>query len=245
MQGIKILWCSEGREVKTASNMKIKEIKQKIAEENIKETIEHFLLTLKAVPSTQAWTNFYYGSEEAPLTRLNNLRHYFYLIARQQPKTMLLGETPSYYGYNSGIPFTNRSSLLQHPFFKESQCQALDLLPLQTKRKSTSQVWMLLEELEFYPLLWNIFPFHAHQAGAPFTNRTPKKKELLLGLPYTKELIKIFAIKKVICLGRKAESMAERLSLPYKYVRHPANGGATLFKEQLRALFLSPHQLDS
>lgn len=114
------------------------EINDEIIEEHIRKVIERFLLTLTTIPSAQEWANFYYGKEEAPLIRLNNLRHYFYLMA----------------------------------------C-----------------------------------------------------RELLLGLPYAKALVKIFAIKSIICLGRKAENMAERLGLPYSYVRHPANGGGRLFLE--------------
>lgn len=81
-------------------------------------------------------------------------------------------------------------------------------------------------------LLWNIFPFHPHKAS-PFSNRTPTDEEITIGLSYTKELLTLCRPDITIAaIGRKSEQMLSGASLSAITMRHPANGGAGLFRQQ-------------
>jgi hypothetical protein len=71
-------------------------------------------------------------------------------------------------------------------------------------------------------LLWNVVPTHPGTATA---NRAPTHREIEAGLPFARELARG---RRVIAVGRIAEAA---LSAPY--VRHPAHGGATRFRETL------------
>lgn len=81
-------------------------------------------------------------------------------------------------------------------------------------------------------ILWNIFPFHPHK-DSPFSNRTPTDAELAAGLTYTQELLALCRPDILIgAIGRKSALMLEEKGLAAAVMRHPANGGAGLFRQQ-------------
>lgn len=82
-------------------------------------------------------------------------------------------------------------------------------------------------------LLWNIFPFHPHQKGRMLTNRTPTEKELSDGLAYTRELLRMTGPLLLFAVGRKSEATLREAGYHPVVLRHPANGGANLFREGL------------
>lgn len=82
-------------------------------------------------------------------------------------------------------------------------------------------------------LLWNIFPFHPHQKGRMLTNRTPTEKELSDGLAYTRELLHMTGQLLLFAVGRKSEATLREAGYHPIGLRHPANGGANLFREGL------------
>ena len=73
-------------------------------------------------------------------------------------------------------------------------------------------------------LLWNVVPTHP---GTATTNRMPTRVEVEAGLPFARELSRG---RRVLAVGRVAEA-----ALGAPYVRHPSHGGATAFRETLRA----------
>ena len=58
-------------------------------------------------------------------------------------------------------------------------------------------------------------------------NRAPTRREVEAGLPFARELARG---RRVLAVGRVAEA-----ALGAPYVRHPSHGGATAFRETLRA----------
>lgn len=85
-------------------------------------------------------------------------------------------------------------------------------------------------------LLWNIFPFHPHKES-PFSNRTPTDAELTVGLKYAKELLALCPqVQTIGAIGRKAAETLQSAGIEAIATRHPANGGASLFRQQFAAL---------
>lgn len=82
-------------------------------------------------------------------------------------------------------------------------------------------------------ILWNIFPFHPHKEGQMMTNRTPNEEELAVGLAYTKSLLTLTGPLPILAVGRKSEETLKNAGLSATGLRHPANGGANLFREGL------------
>jgi Uracil DNA glycosylase superfamily len=98
-------------------------------------------------------------------------------------------------------------------------------------------VWGTLLKLGLCPeqfVLWNAFPWHSFDRSRDMlSNRAPNKSEQAQGLPVLKAFLELFSCKKVIALGKIAVAQLEELGVDAHYVRHPASGGARLFRRQI------------
>jgi len=100
-------------------------------------------------------------------------------------------------------------------------------------------VWSAIIEKGINPydtLLWNIFPFHPHKEGNPLTNRTPTDREQQVGWEYTKRLLDLHielggAEPLVLAVGQKSADTMGKFGLSAIGLRHPANGGANLYRQ--------------
>jgi hypothetical protein len=101
-------------------------------------------------------------------------------------------------------------------------------------------VWGALLRLGLKPeqfVLWNAFPWHSFdQHRGMLSNRMPNKSEQAAGLPVLKAFLKLFPCNQVVALGKIAATQLEDLEVDFEYIRHPASGGAKLFRQQIAAL---------
>jgi hypothetical protein len=86
------------------------------------------------------------------------------------------------------------------------------------------------------PLSWPVYPHHPFVAGKPQTNRTPRSSEVRAGGPVALELINALGIETVVAVGRKAQGALAEAGIEAPAVRHPAQGGARMFTDQLLCL---------
>ena len=78
---------------------------------------------------------------------------------------------------------------------------------------------------------------HPHRPDAPQSNRTPRADELALGQPALHILRQHFPNARWVAVGKKAGLVLQQAGLvDHVAVRHPANGGATRFRDEMRAL---------
>jgi uracil-DNA glycosylase family 4 len=134
-----------------------------------------------------------------------------YLDERAAAPILLVGEAAGYRGARiSGIPFTSERQLTGSG----------------PGEATATIVHRVLAELniERDVLLWNVVPTHP---GTASSNRAPTRAEVDAGLPFAHELARG---RCVFAVGRIA---AAALDAPY--VRHPSHGGATAFRETVRA----------
>ena len=82
---------------------------------------------------------------------------------------------------------------------------------------------------------WNAFPLHTHKPGRPFSNRAHNRHEAEVGAPFARELVVRMQPKRLVAIGQSAASLLQALDLgvPVTVVRHPSNGGARSFLEQI------------
>lgn len=100
-------------------------------------------------------------------------------------------------------------------------------------------VWNVIVEAGLNPydtLLWNIFPFHPHKRNESLTNRTPTQEEQSIGFSYTEQLLAIHkqcggAEPLVVAVGQKSANTLGSFGLQAIGLRHPANGGANLYRQ--------------
>ena len=75
-------------------------------------------------------------------------------------------------------------------------------------------------------------PLHPFKAS-PLSNRAPTDSELAEGLVYAKVLLQRCRPDiRLAAIGRKSAETLQNAGFPALAMRHPANGGASLFREQ-------------
>ncbi len=222
-------------------------------------TISHFLAQLASFAGENTFnpwrdTSTDYEVDGAVAIRQKQLTDY---LSRRmgKAKMILIAEACGYQGgHFSGIAMTcERMILNQHP--KVNSQMILGYQGERTSRKDSpfivkptqkekgfneptdSVVWSACLEAGLAPdefILWNIFPFHPYKKGNLLSNRTPTDEELAIGLTFTKELIAIAGPLPLFAIGRKSEMTLGEAGLPATGLRHPANGGANIFRAQLK-----------
>jgi Uracil DNA glycosylase superfamily len=98
-------------------------------------------------------------------------------------------------------------------------------------------VWSALLKIGVLPdefVLWNAFPWHSFDPHRGLlSNRMPNKSEQLSGRPVLKAFLELFPCQQIVALGKIAAAQLEQLGLNAHCVRHPASGGAKLFRQQI------------
>ena len=220
-----------------------------------KESIESFVRLLKQSPPGAVFNPWWQVDKQndigrnAPLIRKNHLRAY--LRKRLgKAKVVLIGEALGYRGgHFSGIPMTSERILLGK---KENVGIKPEYVFSSLKAKRTSKpercsdgfseptatiVWSLLLRLGLKPeefVLWNAFPWHSfNPRRGLLSNRMPKQSERPAGLSVLKAFLDLFPCEEIIALGNVAASQLKELNVECHRVRHPASGGARLFRQQI------------
>ncbi len=174
----------------------------------------------------------------APRRRRANLEAYLERVGT--PRLLLVGEAIGYRGGRfSGIAFTSERQLAGSdarrlpwagpPFQATSRNPDLWLEP------SGSIVWDALGGDAQGALLWNSFPWHPHAARGPLSNRTPEGGLVAANLHVLERLLAETAGARVLAVGRTAGAALAALGLAAPALRHPAHGGAAIFRQQLQA----------
>lgn len=171
--------------------------------------------------------------------RLRNLEGYLKLVGR--PRWLLIGEALGYRGGRfSGIAFTSERQLAGGParrlpwaasphFAATSRNPALWLEP------SGSVVWGALGGRPRGVLLWNAFPWHPAGRRGPLSNRRPESAMVTANLHVLELLLEAVGGARPLAVGKTAAAALGRLGVAAPVLRHPAYGGAALFRSQLAA----------
>jgi uracil-DNA glycosylase len=219
-----------------------------------RQSIEKFLRRLKKSPSGAVFNPWWQVDEEndipqAPRIRREQLRAY--LCDRLgKARLAIIGEALGYRGgHFSGIPMTSERLLLgrSKEFRLKPNDFFCDIKPRRTSKPekcpdgfsepTATIVWGTLLRLGIKPeqfVLWNAFPWHSFDSRrGRLSNRMPNKSEQAAGLPVLKAFLDLFPCDQVVALGKIAAAQLEELNVNAHCVRHPASGGAKLFRQQI------------
>jgi hypothetical protein len=210
--------------------------------------LDNFVRLLKASPSGALFNPWWQIDEEndigriAPSIRRQQLRAY----AQQRlgrVKLVIIGEALGYRGgHFSGIPMTSERMLLRKQqnivsSIKPRRTSKPGVCPNGFSEPTATIVWGALLKIGVLPdefVLWNACPWHSFDPSRGLlSNRTPNKSEQLSGRPVLEAFLKLFPCEQIVALGKIAASQLEQFGLHTHYVRHPASGGAKLFREQI------------
>jgi uracil-DNA glycosylase len=209
---------------------------------------DHFLRLLKTSPSGAAFNPWWQIDEEHDIDpkgaaiRRKHLAVYF-RERLGKAGLALVGEALGYRGgHFSGIPMTSERMLLRRQQqilvgVKPRRTSNPDVCPNGFSEPTATIVWGTLLKIGVVPdefVLWNAFPWHSFDPRRGLlSNRMPNKSEQTAGLQVLKAFLELFPCDQVVGLGKIAAAQLEQLGVNAHCVRHPASGGAKLFREQI------------
>ena len=222
------------------------------------QSIESFVRLLQNSPSGAVFNPWWQVDEQndigrnAPAIRRNQLQSYLGKRLRKA-NFAVIGEAVGYRGgHFSGIPMTSERLLLgrskkvrlkSNDFFSDinpRRTSKPEKCPDGFSEPTATIVWDTLLKLALPPeqfVLWNAFPWHSLDPGSGMlSNRMPNKSERAAGLPVLKAFLELFPCDQVVALGKIAAAQLEQLDVNAHCVRHPASGGAKLFRQQMAAV---------
>ncbi|PHR10750.1 MAG: uracil-DNA glycosylase [Sphingopyxis sp.] len=103
--------------------------------------------------------------------------------------------------------------------------------------RTATVIWDTLLRIQRPVMLWNVFPFHPHEAEDPMTNRCHNRHERDAALPFMFELIELLRPDRIVAIGRDAAMALVDIPLPVHQARHPSYGGQTTFVRQMEELY--------
>jgi uracil-DNA glycosylase len=220
--------------------------------------IDEFLRLLKKSPAGAVFNPWWQVDKEndigrnAPAIRRNQLSAYLRKRLRTA-QLAVIGEAIGYRGgHFSGIPMTSERLLLgrsekvrlkSNDFFSDINPRRTsnpEKCPDGFSEPTATIVWGTLLQLGLKPdqfVLWNAFPWHSFDPRhGMLSNRMPNNSERAAGLPVLKAFLELFPCDQVAALGKIATAQLEELNVNAHCVRHPASGGARLFRQQIAGL---------
>jgi len=130
------------------------------------------------------------------------------------------------------------------PYLKPQRTSRTEKKPRGFSEPTATIVWQTILDSGCDPqkvILWNAFPWHPYDPGkGMLSNRKPKAKEMEAASPALAGFLDLFPKAAVIAMGKVSEDQLRRLNVSCRSVRHPAQGGASAFREQFMRLFLQP-----
>ena len=178
--------------------------------------------------------NIYAGKSEESIARRKNLLSYLKMMESIVPDTILIGEAPGYHGCaKTGIAFTDEMALATESMFEDDQFRNFGL----DSERSAAVIWNILRTKQQMPLLWNIYPFYPFGASIE-KNRTPNAKEVQMGRDILMELLYLFKVKHIYCIGKSSYNALKDVIPDAIYVRHPSHGGIKECTETLNNLLI-------
>jgi uracil-DNA glycosylase len=213
-----------------------------------RKQLDNFVRLLRTSPSGAVFNPWWQIDEEndigriAPVIRRQQLRAYVQ-ERLGRAKLVVIGEALGYRGgHFSGIPMTSERMLLgKQPVIlsgiKPRRASKPSVCPDGFSEPTATIVWGALLKIGVLPdqfVLWNAFPWHSFDPRRGLlSNRMPNKSEQAAGLTVLKAFLKLFSCDQVVALGKIAAAQLDHIGVDARRVRHPASGGAKLFRQQI------------
>src|SRR5215472_16301234 len=211
-------------------------------------SIKNFIRMLRESPPGAVFNPWWQIDEEndisshSPAIRRKHLTLYF-SERLGNARVAIVGEALGYRGgHFSGISMTSERMLLSKErhivaSIKPRRTSKLGICPDGFSEPTATIVWGALLKIGVLPgefILWNAFPWHSFDPHRGLlSNRMPNKSEQLSGRPVLEAFLTLFPCEQIVALGKIAAAQLEAIGVKAHCVRHPASGGAKLFREQI------------
>ncbi|MFN3475474.1 MAG: uracil-DNA glycosylase [Blastomonas sp.] len=206
-------------------------------------TPKHFVSTLAAteLPSVfNPWRDrcAVHDRRDAAAKRRDNLERLLTAALDAKVETIWIARDLGYRGgRRTGVPLTDevhldRAGALMGGIDLQRATQG----PAVAER-TAAIVWRVLEQIGQPVMLWNVFPFHPHEASDPLSNRCHTRGEREATWPLLQALIAMLQPRRIVAIGRDAHLALGDVGIPTSAVRHPSYGGQRDFIEGMFAMY--------
>jgi hypothetical protein len=175
---------------------------------------------------------------DAAARRRHNLGHFLEAALDVRVETIWIARDLGYRGgRRTGVPLTDEvhlksASALMGGIALERATQG----PIVAER-TAAIVWRVLAQIGQPVMLWNVFPFHPHEAEDSLSNRCHNRAERLATWPLLQGLVGMIRPRRIVAIGRDAQLALGDLGIPTDAVRHPSYGGQSEFIAGMFSLY--------
>ncbi len=156
-------------------------------------------------------------------------------LSCKNPACAIIGEAPGWRGARyTGVAFTSEQLIYDRAVPRIVSCggNRITTQPSPIKEPSATMVWKEIyrHQLQERVVMFNAVPWHPEGKDSPLSNRPPRDDEKKAGLERLELFFHLFPGIRVLALGLTASENLKKLKIPHSKVRHPANGGAMMFR---------------
>ena len=176
---------------------------------------------------------------DADQIRLRNLNKIIRSLSGKEVDAIWVGRDLGYRGgRRTGLAFTDEANLHSANKVWNVELQQATTGEL-CKERTAANIWNFVQRINQPIFMWNIFPFHPHAPGKPFSNRSHTARERDWGLQIFESLLAVIKPRRLVAIGNDAYQGSCRIfdADRVSKVRHPSYGGDKEFAAQLRALY--------
>lgn len=182
---------------------------------------------------------------DAAARRRDNLRRVLEAAVEARVETMWIARDLGYRGgRRTGVPLTDEVHLDQAGILLGGVALARATQGPIVAERTAAVIWRVLEQIQQPVVLWNIFPFHPHEAADPFSNRCHTRGEREATWPLLQALIAMIRPRQIVAIGRDAYLALGDLATPTTAVRHPSYGGQREFIDGMFAIYGTDAEAD-
>ena len=167
---------------------------------------------------------------DAAARRRSNLERVLSAALDVQVETIWVARDLGYRGgRRTGVPLTDEIHLTQASALMGGIALERATDGPAVAERTAAIVWQVLNRIGKPVMLWNVFPFHPHEAGDPMSNRCHTRAEREATWPLLQSLMAMIQPKRIVAIGRDAHMALEGLDIPITAIRHPSYGGQREF----------------